>query len=97
VGVGEPPPPGHDAGREPPRRETPWDHEPRPQPPSLRGDDRPGLSTRNKVIAGAFVGILYAGGMSARGDVLPGVVGGILAGILLVLVLNRIEERRRRR
>jgi hypothetical protein len=52
---------------------------------------------RKKVIAGAFVGILYAGGMSARGDVLPGVVGGILAGILLVLVLNRIEQRRRSR
>jgi hypothetical protein len=52
---------------------------------------------RSKVIAGAFIGILYAGGMIARGDVLPGVVGGILAGILLVLVLNRIEERRRRR
>jgi hypothetical protein len=52
---------------------------------------------RKKVIAGAFVGILYAGGMSARGDVLPGVVGGILAGILLVLVLIRLEERRHRR
>ena len=84
-------------GVDPPRRETPWDHEPRPQP-SLR-DERPpqGLSMRNKIIAGAFVGILYAGGMSLRGDVLPGVVGGILAGILLVLVLNRLEERRRRR
>ena len=84
---------------EPPRRETPWDHEPRPQPPSWRDDEPPpqGLSTRNKVIAGAFVGILYAGGMAARGDWLPGVVGGILAGILLVMVLNRIEQRRRRR
>ena len=72
----------------PPRRETPWDHEPRP--------GRTGLSTRAKIAAGAFVGVLYAGGMSLRGDVFPGVVGGILAGILLVLVLNRIEERRRR-
>ena len=79
------------------RRETPWDHEPRP--PALRHETEPphGLSLRNKVIAGAFVGILYAGGMSLRGDVLPGVVGGVLAGILLVLVLNRIEERRRHR
>jgi hypothetical protein len=50
-----------------------------------------------KITAGAFVGILYAGGMSARGDVLPGVVGGILAGILMVLVLMRLEDRRRRR
>jgi hypothetical protein len=54
-----------------------------------------GLSTPAKVAAGAFVAILYAGGMGARGDWLPGVVGGILVGILLVLVLNRIEQRRR--
>ena len=50
-----------------------------------------------KVAAGAFVGILYAGGMGFRGDWLPGIVGGILAGVLLVLVLNRIEQRRRGR
>jgi hypothetical protein len=76
------------------RRETPWDHEPRPRP---QPEPPRGLSMRAKIAAGAFIGILYAGGMSARGDVLPGVVGGILAGILLVLVLIRLEERRRRR
>jgi hypothetical protein len=83
VGVDEPPP----------RRETPWEHEPsrRPEPPAPRG-----LSLRAKIAAGTFIGVLYAGGMSARGDVLPGVVGGILAGILLVLVLIRLEQRRRR-
>ena len=75
---------------EPPRRETPWDHAQREPPPPR------GLSTRAKAGAGLFVGVLYAGGMSARGDVLPGVVGGILAGILLFMVLNRIEQRRRR-
>jgi hypothetical protein len=52
---------------------------------------------RAKVAAGAFVGILYAGGMGFRGDWLPGIVGGILAGVVLVMVLGRIEERRRRR
>ena len=52
---------------------------------------------RAKVIAGAFVAVLYAGGMGFRGDWLPGIVGGILAGIVLFMVLNRIEERRRRR
>ena len=41
--------------------------------------------------------VLYAGGMGFRGDWLPGIVGGVLAGVLLVLVLNRIEARRRRR
>jgi hypothetical protein len=76
------------------RRETPWDHEPRsrpaPEPPR-------GLSTRNKVIAAAFVAALYAGGMGFRGDWLPGIVGGVLAGVVLVMVLSRVEERRRRR
>jgi hypothetical protein len=74
------------------RRETPWEHERRPQP-----EARAGLSTRAKVAAGVFVAVLYAGGMGLRGDWLPGVVGGILAGILLVMVLNRIEQRRRHR
>jgi hypothetical protein len=62
-------------------------------------EDEPpvGLSMRAKVAAGVFVAVLYAGGMGFRGDWFPGIVGGILAGIVLVMVLNRIEERRRRR
>jgi hypothetical protein len=52
---------------------------------------------RAKVIAGAFVAALYAGGMGFRGDWLPGIVGGILAGVVLVMVLNRLEQRRRSR
>jgi uncharacterized membrane protein len=55
-----------------------------------------GLSTRAKIIAGAFVGVLYAVGMSA-GDVLPGVVGGVLAAILVFLVLREYERQRRDR
>jgi hypothetical protein len=91
VGVDEPPPP--------PRRETPWDHAPQPRATPARGEPGPprGLSLRNKLIAGAFIAILYAGGMGLRGDWLPGIVGGVLAGIVLVMVLTRIEERRRRR
>ena len=77
------------------RRETPWDHEPRPRREAA--EPPRGFSTRQKVIAGAFIAVLYGGGMGVRGDWLPGVVGGILAGILLVLLLNRIEQRRRRR
>jgi hypothetical protein len=57
----------------------------------------PGLSTRAKVAAGVFLAVLYAIGMSLKGDVVPGVVGGALAGVLLFLVLRRIEERRRQR
>ena len=79
-------------GVEPPRRETPWDHAPRPEP-----GPTPGLSTPKKAAAGAFVAVLYAGGMIWRGYVAPGIVGGILAGIVLFMVLNRIEERRRNR
>ena len=77
---------------EPPRHETPWDHAPRPRP-----EPPPGLSTPKKVAAGAFIAVLYAGGMIWRGYVASGIVGGVLAGIVLFMVLNRIEERRRRR
>jgi uncharacterized membrane protein len=50
-----------------------------------------------KIAAAAFVAVLYAGGMGFRGDWLPGIVGGVLAGLLLILVLNRLEARRRER
>jgi hypothetical protein len=56
-----------------------------------------GLSTRAKIVAGAFIGVLYAIGMSLRGSVFPGIVGGILAGILCYLVLREVEQRRDRR
>jgi hypothetical protein len=56
-----------------------------------------GLSTPAKVFASAFVAVLYAVGMSIRGDVFPGIVGGLLAGVLCFLVLREIEQRRRDR
>jgi hypothetical protein len=65
--------------------------------PETPDEPRPGLSTPAKIGAGAFVGALYAIGMSLRGDVLPGVVGGVLAGVLCFLVLREIEMRRDRR
>ena len=68
--------------------------------PPPRHDEPPprqGLSMRAKVGAGAFIAVLYAVGMSIRGNVLPGVVGGVLAGILCFLVLREIEQRRDRR
>jgi hypothetical protein len=55
---------------------------------------RPPLSTRAKVGAGVFVGVLYAIGMSVRGDVLPGIVGGVLAAVLVVIVLREYERQR---
>ena len=57
----------------------------------------PGLSTRAKVVAGAVIAVLYSIGMSLRGNVFPGIVGGILAGILCFLVLREIEQRREKR
>jgi uncharacterized protein (DUF2062 family) len=45
---------------------------------------------------GVLLGSLYAIGMIVRGDVVPGLVGGALAAVLCVLVLRRVEERRRR-
>jgi len=60
-------------------------------------DPPPGMPFLHKVIAGAVVGILYAGWMTFQGHVVPGVVGGILAAIVMVMVLSRLEERRRQR
>jgi uncharacterized protein (DUF2062 family) len=51
----------------------------------------------HKIVAGAVMGVLYAGWMTYNGHLVPGVVGGILAAIVLVLVLTRLEERRRQR
>jgi Flp pilus assembly protein TadB len=55
-----------------------------------------GLSLRAKIGVGAFIGVLYAVGMSVRGEVLAGVVGGVLAAILCVLVLRSYEQQRQR-
>ena len=51
------------------------------------------LKPKQWALAGAFIGILFAVGSIARGDVAPGIVGGILAGILCFLVLRTISER----
>jgi hypothetical protein len=66
--------------------------------PSEGGSARPpGLSPFQRALAGAFIGILYAGGSIARGYVAAGLVGGALAAILTYLVLKRYAENRRRR
>jgi uncharacterized protein (DUF2062 family) len=62
------------------------------------GDQPPGgLNDRAKVIAGAVIGVLYAIGMSITGAILPGLVGGVLAGVLCFLVLRAVEHQRRQR
>jgi hypothetical protein len=75
---------------------------PEPEPRSAlrrRIDARPPepMRPRQWAIAGAFIAILFAVGSIARGDVAPGIVGGILGGILCYLVLREISMRQRRR
>ena len=48
-------------------------------------------------MAGVFIGVLFAIGSIARGDVAPGLVGGFLAGVLCYLVLREISARQRHR
>jgi Flp pilus assembly protein TadB len=55
------------------------------------------VSLRAMIGVGVLLGALYAVGMIVRGDVLPGLVGGALAAVLCVIVLRRVEERRRDR
>jgi uncharacterized membrane protein YdjX (TVP38/TMEM64 family) len=55
------------------------------------------MSTRNVAIFAAFIGILYAIGMVGRGEIVPGLVGGALAGILAFLVFREVGNRQRRR
>jgi hypothetical protein len=51
------------------------------------------MAPRQWAVAGAFIGILFALGSIARGEVAPGIVGGVLAGVLCFLVLRQISVR----
>ena len=55
------------------------------------------MSRRNVVIFAVFIGALYAIGAIARGDVAPGLVGGVLAAVLAYLVFTEVGNRQRRR
>jgi hypothetical protein len=55
------------------------------------------MSRRNVAIFAAFIGVLYAVGMIGRGEILPGLVGGILCSILAYLVFTEVGNRQRRR
>jgi hypothetical protein len=54
------------------------------------------MSTGAKVAAGVAIAILYAVGFIARGHVASGIVGGVLAGIVLFLALSQYERQKRR-
>jgi hypothetical protein len=55
------------------------------------------LKPKQWAMAGAFIGLLFAVGSVARGDIAPGIVGGVLAGVLCFLVLREISTRQWRR
>ena len=59
------------------------------------------MSRRAMALAGALFGVACAVGMALRGDVVPGIVTGVVGALFLYLVLLRMQERneavRRRR
>ena len=50
------------------------------------------MTPTQRLIAAVVFGAAFAVATIARGDVLPGLAGGILGGILLYLVLLRVHE-----
>jgi uncharacterized membrane protein YeaQ/YmgE (transglycosylase-associated protein family) len=66
--------------------------EPQEKPPH---DDL--LGFRNRVIVGVVFGALFIATYGPRSGWLPGVVSGILGGVVVFLLLKEIDERRKRR
>jgi membrane associated rhomboid family serine protease len=55
------------------------------------------VGTRGRVAVGVVFFALYTLTFGLRGDLLAGLVGGALGGLLFFLLLREAEERRRRR
>ena len=53
------------------------------------------LNRTQVVIVSVFVGALFALQSILRGDVAPGIVGGILAAIVVYMAVLRYQERKR--
>jgi hypothetical protein len=80
------------------------------EPPETRGEgaagepDRPShdvvgdlIGTRGRIAVGVVFFVLYTLTFGLRGNLLAGLVGGALGGIVFFLLLKEAEERRRRR
>jgi len=52
----------------------------------------PAVTRTQMAIVGAFFGACFAVSTVLRGDVAPGLVGGALAGVLVYLVLQRVQD-----
>ena len=55
------------------------------------------LGVRGRVVVGVAFFLLYFVSFTLRGQWLPGLVGGVLGGVLVYLVFREAEERSRRR
>jgi uncharacterized membrane protein YdjX (TVP38/TMEM64 family) len=55
------------------------------------------LGVRNRVIVGVVFAALYIVTFGPRTGWVPGVISGVLGGIVLFLLLREVDERRRRR
>jgi hypothetical protein len=50
------------------------------------------MSRRATVVVAALFGGSYAVAMSLRGDVLPGLVTGVLGAVLIYVVVGRVQQ-----
>ena len=72
--------------------------DPQPDEDKPEADPHPDrLGVRGRIIVGIAFFLLYAISFSLRGEPLPGIVGGLLGGILVYLVFKEVENRARRR
>ena len=71
--------------------------DPQPPEPGNKPDHHDRLGVRGRIIVGIAFFLLYAISFSLRGEPLPGIVGGLLGGILVYLVFKEVENRSRRR
>ena len=69
------------------------EQDPPPEPP--RGGDNL-LGVRNRVIVGVVFAALYIVTFGPRTGWVPGVLSGVLGGIVLFLLLREVDARRRR-
>ena len=69
--------------------------EPDDKPKEPRGDDLLGL--RNRVIVGVVFAAAYIATFGPRTGFLPGVISGILGGLVIFLLLKEVDERRKRK
>jgi hypothetical protein len=66
------------------------------EPPEKKSRDDL-LGVRNRVIVGVVFAALFMVTYGPRSGWLPGIVSGILGGVVVFLLLKEVDERRKRR